>query len=382
VNTKDQRRVEALSAKATAIIDRSELENRGRTGDENIEIARLLKEIGVIRGASSAMDEVRRIGRQIGVSSDSGATADPNVVLGDGWAMVAEAIASKRQRHFEVPTTALLQKAAPGPRTKDLTSNDLIEGVQRQLPSFSVLGQDARFLYPHLPSTPVSGELSVSDFRQTGSRTVNGDVERELTATGEKATLDLEVSFFSEPLKQVAIVVEAIPNALLEGVSSLRTFLQTECQFQLSKAIDAHVVDAITFSDHPFDAEGSGPLTRIRNAVAAHRQFGYNPTIAAVSPATAAELDLTLTGGGYEFNVQRYGSSSPLFSLGVVEIPGLVDPFLIDPLAIGTLALGTTKVDVDQSSGFTVNTSTLRAEASVLFVLRNPQAIYEIGITS
>jgi hypothetical protein len=369
-----------LAERARAIYKKCDGENREPTPEERLEIEQLLEQ-GTAQ--KHIEDQMKTLDPGVAIGEFVGASYPDSGPIGVGWGLVAEAIATKRQRHFEVPTTALLQrKAAPEPRTKDLTSNDLVEGVQHQLPSFSVLGADQRFLFPHLPATPVTGELSVSDFRQTGSRTVNGEVERELTATGEKATLDLEVSFFSEPLKQVAIVVEAIPNALLEGVSSLRTFLQTECQFQLSKAIDAHVVDAVVLSDHPFDAEGTGPLTRIRNAVAAHRQLGYNPTIAAVSPVTAAELDLTLTGGGYEFNVQRYGSSSPLFSLEVVEIPGLVDPLLIDPRAIGTLALGTTKVDVDQSSGFTVNTSTLRAEASVLFVLRNPQAIYEIGIAS
>jgi hypothetical protein len=143
----------------------------------------------------------------------------------------------------------------------------------------------------------------------------------------------------------------------------------------LSKAIDAHCVHAIEFSNHPFDAVGPTLIARLRNAVGAHRTLGYAPTVAAVSSASAAELDLTLTGGGYEFNTQVYGSAGPLFGLQLVEIPSIVDPLLIDGPALGTLALGPTRVDVDSSTGFTRNTSSLRFEASVLMVIRNPGGI-------
>jgi HK97 family phage major capsid protein len=66
VTVNKEQRVEALASQAKSIIDRADLENRGRTPDENLEIAHLLKEIGVIRGAATAHDEMNRIGREIG----------------------------------------------------------------------------------------------------------------------------------------------------------------------------------------------------------------------------------------------------------------------------------------------------------------------------
>jgi hypothetical protein len=143
------------------------------------------------------------------------------------------------------------------------------------------------------------------------------------------------------------------------------------------------VLDAIETSDHPVDAQGEGAIARLRNAVASHRTLGYNPNLAVVSPETAADLDLTAFDSGYQFPLQRYGSSSPLFSLTVVENPNVDDDaILLDTGAVGTLCLGNAKVDVDQSAGFTKNLSTLRVELSVLFVLRSPQAIFEVGVCS
>jgi HK97 family phage major capsid protein len=66
VNTKDRQRVDALASRAKSIIDVAEAQNRGRTADEDLEIAELLKKIGVIRGAAAAQEEIHRLGREIG----------------------------------------------------------------------------------------------------------------------------------------------------------------------------------------------------------------------------------------------------------------------------------------------------------------------------
>ena len=365
---------------ARDIFRRRDVEQRQLTPDERVEVEQHIAAVDKLKAQRDAHAGVEELGRNIGTESYVSST-DPNASHGDGWAQVARAL-GKGQKHVEVPTASLLTKRAGSFRRKDLSETDLVEGVVATIPGFAVLGADRRFLYPHLQMKRVNNELSVSDFRQTGSRSVSGDVERELTGTGSKATLDLEVKYVTQPLKQVAIIIEDVPNALLQGVGALQPFLASEAQYQLSVAIDNHVIQAIEFSDHPFDAEGEGPIARIRNALAAHRALGYNPTVAAVSPGTAAELDLTLTGGGYEFNTQSYGSAGPLFGLELVEVATVVDPLLIDPTAIGVLALGPTKVDVDQSSGFSENLSSVRVEASVLFVQRVTEAVYEIGIAS
>ena len=361
----------AILERARDIMDAAQAEDRQLTDEE----ARQVKALHARAKDWSATE------KELNAISGGGS---PEVTPGsgrsmlDGWGQVADEIA-KGQKHVELETSSLLGKARG---SKDLSETDLVEGVRLDLPTFSVIGADARFLYSRLNTTVVGTELSVSDYRQTGDRTVSGDVERDLTATTEKATLDLEVEHVSTPLKQVAIVIDGIPNALFGGVQALRPFLASEGQYQLSRAIDAHVLatieDADVLSGEPA-GDGASLEAQIRYAIGAHRSAGYNPTVAALDPTDAAELDLTSFEAGYTFNVQRYGSSSPLFSLDLVEVAAVTDPLLIDVGAVGTLALGPTKVDVDTSQGFTKNTSSLRVEASVLFVLRNESAIYAIG---
>ena len=123
--------------------------------------------------------------------------------------------------------------------------------------------------------------------------------------------------------------------------------------------------------------EGSTAVEQIRRAIGDHRAAGYNPTVLAVDPTTAADLDLFATGAdnAFAFPLGSYGASSPLFDLAVAENAGVTDPTLIDPLAVGTLCLGPTAIEVDRSHGLTKNTSIVRLEASVLMVVRNPEAI-------
>src|SRR5207249_8823996 len=54
-------------------------------------------------------------------------------------------------------------------------------------------GMDLRFLFPSFPRTPLEhGELAIWDYRQKGSRTVTGEIERDPVAATEKATLRSE----------------------------------------------------------------------------------------------------------------------------------------------------------------------------------------------
>jgi HK97 family phage major capsid protein len=64
VNTQQQR-LEQLAAEGKGIIDRAELEGRGRTADEDLQIAQVIREIDRVK-ATAAVDQ---IGRQIGVES-------------------------------------------------------------------------------------------------------------------------------------------------------------------------------------------------------------------------------------------------------------------------------------------------------------------------
>ena len=354
-------------------------EDRQLSRRERARVEELIERAKSLKEQRQADAEIREV---LGGGEQRVTRMDPKATVGEGWSEVAEAIASKRQRHVEIGTESLLRSKAAPARTKDLTGTDLDLGTGMDLPTFSTIGFDQRYLYSRLPIKTVSTELSVSDFRQTGSREVTGSVLRGLTATSTKAELDVSVEYFTAPMQQVAITIGGLPNALVQGVAALRVFLQVEAQYQLGTAIDNYVVPALEASDHLVGATGTGPIEQLRHAIADHREAGYNPSLAAVSPSTAAELDLTAFDSGYQFNTAAYGSSSPLGSMQVAEVPRVTDPLLVDTLAVGTLCLGPTKVDVDESAGFSENVSVMRCEASVLLIVRQAEAIWEVATAS
>lgn len=91
-----------------------------------------------------------------------------------------------------------------------------------------------------------------------------------------------------------------------------------------------------------------------------------------VTPDDAVSLDLAVDGDGrYLFPVRTSGTSSPLWSLTVVEVAGGIDaPMLVDPQLLGALYLGTGRVELDPYTGLSKNVSRIRAEAEVRFVVR------------
>ena len=103
--------------------------------------------------------------------------------------------------------------------------------------------------------------------------------------------------------------------------------------------------------------------------------------LAAVDANTAVELDTFATGAddAYAFLTSATGSASPLWGLQVVELPMATDPLLIDPQLLGVLYKATGRLDVDPYSGFSENTSRVRAEVEVLFHVRDANGAYRIA---
>src|SRR6266508_2026398 len=94
------------------------------------------------------------------------------------------------------------------------------------------LPQDRRFLYPNLPPGPPLGDdLVIRDYKQTGSRVVTVSVERSPTSTADKATMEVSIDLASDLTKQLAVVVEDIPNAVIASVPAFNTWLDSEMRF-------------------------------------------------------------------------------------------------------------------------------------------------------
>jgi hypothetical protein len=249
----------------------------------------------------------------------------------------------------------------------------------------SVVGQfvqkpaDKRFLYPLLAHQPVDpGVLALTEFTQTGSRTVTGEVERDPVATTTKADLALGVALATPSLKQFAVTISKVPSQLLESIDVFYSFLRSEMAYQLDLAVDAHVLAQIAAATPAKGKTGTTIVERTRNAVAAMRALGANPTILALSPTDAAALDVTKTELGYVFATRDSGSASPLWGLQIVENPRITVPVLLDPALLGVLYSELGTLLVDPFTSMEKNLIRLRAEFTGLFHVRSAEAAYLI----
>jgi hypothetical protein len=255
-----------------------------------------------------------------------------------------------------------------------------VPGPALQIPGVIPTAQDRRFLAPRLRTEQIDDfTLSLSDWKQTGSRSVSGEVERSPTDTSEKAQLSIAVEHEAVELKQLAIVVDDLPSKLVSA-EGFAEWCEIELEYQLARSLDAHILSQITAASPPTGKEGEGKLEEIRNAVKAMRALGASPTLLACSPDYAAELD-TLTAGVDKlpiFPLGAVGGSNPLFGLQPVEIPGIESVTLIDPALLGIDYLGYARLLLDPYSGMSRNTLRLRLEHEALFHVRSIEGAYVI----
>ncbi len=252
-----------------------------------------------------------------------------------------------------------------------------------RLPGILVpLGQDQRFLFPRLNTISAGENTTVLDWKQS-ARTLTGTVARTLSAVTAKATLDTTTSAVTEDLQQFAVVLPTIPNQILQSIPAFNDFMNSEGAFQISKAIDTHVLAQIVAATPSFSNTGTSTIDKVRTQIGTMRGTGANPTLLVVSPTDATALDLSADAGGYVFATRDTGTASPIFGCTVVErIGGGSDPmYLIDPDMLGVLYMGSMRFDADPYTGFSTNTTNLRVEVNALFHVRNVQGAYRIAAT-
>ncbi len=300
---------------------------------------------------------------------------------GDGWAHLARELDLREGRNrVDVPLGDLLHSPAmvgiavspSSGLTAPATYGPFIEKAQ-----------DTRHVWEAFPEQQLElGVLAISDYRQTGSRTVTGSIERDPASTAAKATLALSVTLETPPLKQLALLVEDVPVKLLE-IEGFDAFLRNELAYQLSRSLDAHVLAQITAASPPTGSTGATLIEQARNGVSAMRALGGVPRVLALSPEAAAALDVQKTGAEgleqYVFGAKATGSAAPLWGNAVVEVPGLEHPTLLDPQMLAMLFVGAATLLVDPYSGADTNTVRLRLEVEALLHVRDIAGAYVIS---
>ena len=285
----------------------------------------------------------------------------------------------------EVARSGFNLKARPSVEFKamDALKSTFLTSTQwgRSTPTFVPMGQDRRFMYRFLPTENAAGKLSVEDWTQT-ARDLTGTVERAIDATTTKADLDVTITLTTASMKQHAVTIDEVPNAILENIPRLTQFLQGEATFQVQKSIDSHVYAQIVAGTPPFGNTGANLIEKVRAAISSMRAEGANPTLLVVNPSDATTLDTYQTAdGAFLADTSRTNVQSPLWGLQVVERigAGTEPPYLIDPQMLGLLYMGVMRFDADPYTNFKKNLTTLRVEVEALFHVRNAKGARRIA---
>ncbi len=353
----DETRTHTMAARA--ITSAAKAEGRGLTPEEDTKVNLLIGKADVAKHEADKL-----------TAAETGAAAiRGSIGAGNAWGKAAKGL---------IEGTSVSVEGRDLYRRKSVTDGDLGTDEQTgravvERPGITEMLLDERFIFGAFPSINPGAALAVSEFVQSsralGSGSAEADVERDLLSTDPKAELDVEISHTSADMKQVAIMIRDIPNALFEAEGALSGFLSSEMSKQLALAIDAHVVAAIQAASPDTSTGGDSTAAALRYAVADMAQRGVHPSIAILDDDAATEID-TMKAIDLP-NAYPYG-------LSIRTSPSLAgSQFVVEPSVAGVLYLGSVKFDRDPYTGFGENTTDLRAECSLLFVVRNVDGIQE-----
>jgi hypothetical protein len=143
------------------------------------------------------------------------------------------------------------------------------------------------------------------------------------------------------------------------------------------------VLDAIAAAGVPNGTAGGDLLAKIRNAMAAVENAGYNPDTAALSPTDAAALDLFQSEGPeaiYAFGAGMSAAGILFRRLRVRTVKGLTDPLILDSQSAGRLYITPVEFNSFEENAGATNSQTARLEVNGAFAVQRPDAIFRIGI--
>jgi len=357
---------------------RDEARERYVNGGGNPEFRAAEQARDALRAVEQDLEERQR--EQIGLLEQIGrGGAGARAGGGRGWQRVARELDLERG-HTRVDL-GLADLARLEPRASVSVTPSTGWTAPSIIAPFIPEARDERHLFMAFPGAPVEAkDMAITEFRQTGSRTVTGTVERDPLAVTEKAKLSLGVELATPTLSTFAVVLEDVPSKLLEAVEVAEQFFAAELGYAVKQALDSHCLAAITAAKPPSGEEGESLWIKVRNAVKAMRAKGAKPNVLALNPDDAADLD-TLTAGADNlpvFALRDTGSSSPLWGLSCIEVPGLEAPTLIDTTIAGVMYLGEARFLADPFTGLDTNEVRVRIEAEALLHVRDANGIYVI----
>jgi hypothetical protein len=310
---------------------------------------------------------VRHAGR---APQDGPRNDDP---AGDGWATAARTIdlASGVDR-VETALTSLLGPTPLAAGGVSVTPSSELSAPLHEQP-FIPMPLDTRGLFAYLPGEQLDGTTpSIADYKQV-SREVEKEITRDPIATSAKAELKAGIELATDPLLQFALFLPGVQAKLFDYIEGFTQLLQAEMQGLLVKRLNLHIIEQIEAAAPPVGEKGESLLEKLRWGAMEVKDAGGEPSLAALAPEEAAELDLSTTGTdkALVFPARTTGTASPTWSLRIVEVPGLESgPILIDPVRLAKVFYGTGRLKVDEGTELDKNLVRLELSFEALCNIR------------
>ncbi len=250
-------------------------------------------------------------------------------------------------------------------------------------------GADSRRLFPVLERRPLNGATRIDVLVSTGRVLANPEeMQLPIAGSGEKPITSSGAELQSFDVGMVATVSDPYPNSIVE-LEAFRDLVDDDMTVAFEDSLDNLVVATITLGAGTTDDPGGDLLEQLRRAVTAIQGAGFAPSLAAVSPEQAEQLDLTRAGSGgdpdegpFLLTPSPRGSAfSPLWDLQLRVVKGLEAAVVLDPGAV-RLYVDDAAFDSDPYSQFSTNRTRFRVEAPAVLVVRRPMGIYVIASVS
>jgi hypothetical protein len=206
-------------------------------------------------------------------------------------------------------------------------------------------------------------------------------VVRAIDAVTAKPESASTLTVTSVPMKQVAAIVSAIPNVMMEQ-PTIEQVLGADLRLAINEGLDKVVIDG--FAASGFQAPGTDLLlVSIRKAMSTIMLAGYSPDTVILTPAAAEALDVLVTGltGGtadFVFGAGRFAPGQ-LFGLNVRISKTVAAPVVVDASAFGRLYSSPISLSSFEMNDGSTNTTLLRLEGHAAFGVERQTAAIRIA---
>jgi phage head maturation protease len=172
------------------------------------------------------------------------------------------------------------------------------------------MGYDTRWVFPVIPTTPVSDATTSVQYLRQSARTLAGTATiRPLDSTATKPEVATTAELQTLQLNQVAAVESGIPR-IHAAQPAFQSMVEVDLRLSVNDGLDELVRRGLVTAGTASTVTGN-VLDKIRKAVTVVQASGYNPDLLAIDPAGAEALDLLKTAGSEQMYVFNAGAAAP-----------------------------------------------------------------------